>query len=402
MGLIPLRSARLVGPSIEYQYLTSDPASRTPVHGPGCTVSYLPVYPPPWARLSSDPFLYDELPPIRHPADSPFRLDPVSACCWCPSRSKFDPTRPVYIRRSKLYTLLSAHDVEVEVQACPVCPAARRRSIGPDLRTVGVFNFNNSVLVSHELLDEYTSAYTTSETPFASWVLQISRRYERANARFMSEKTFRSVWFAYASLQHFVDDMSCNQPECGEAPETSIWDGITLAFGKKHLNGSLRPPTYTVDASAVRGGTKYQPRQQLFPDAALRRQIRLALKGPSLEGFFDEEPLDHGAVSDTTTPSTPTRRASRSPSKSPSKSLLGKDAARQQTQRQALLVKDHLSRLDTIALALGKECPSLSTLFTQYFGPVAYAASESSAATKILKNLFSQVGSLSILIDFDF
>lgn len=204
----------------------------------------------------------------------------------------------------------------------------------------------------------------------------------------MSEKLFRSVWFAYASLQHFVDDMSCDQPECGRAPETSIWDGITLAFGKKHLNDKLTPPTKTSPASAVRGLTKYQPKQQLLADVALRRSVRLALKGPSLEGFFDAE---DSVTIDSPLPTSPfaQRSAPSSPSKSPSKSK-SPASVMLQTQRLALLVKDHLLRLDVVASKLTSECPSLGNLFTKHFGPAAYAADEGSTK-KVWRNLFSQV-----------
>jgi hypothetical protein len=43
------------------------------------------------------------------------------------------------------------------------------------LGTWGVFNFNNRILFTHDLLDEYTSAYTSSETPFVGWVATVSR-----------------------------------------------------------------------------------------------------------------------------------------------------------------------------------------------------------------------------------
>jgi hypothetical protein len=59
----------------------------------------------------------------------------------------------------------------------------------------------------------------------------------------MGEDLFRSIWFAYVLIQSFEKDMSCTL--CGPHPKTVIWDGVTLAFDKKHITPTLRPPTTT-------------------------------------------------------------------------------------------------------------------------------------------------------------
>jgi hypothetical protein len=137
-------------------------------------------------------------------------------------------------------------------------------------------------LFTHELLDEYTAAYTTSETPFTSWITVVSRRYSLHGQRpFCSEETFRSGWFGYAKLQYLEGDMLC--PKCGPSPENTIWDGVTLAFNRKHLLPTLEPPTVTQETSFCRNGTKYLAAQQVIVDANLRKLIRKIVKGPPLE-----------------------------------------------------------------------------------------------------------------------
>jgi hypothetical protein len=136
--------------------------------------------------------------------------------------------------------------------------------------------------MTHELLNDYTSAYTTSETPFVAWVTVVARRYEsqQSEHKFLSEGMFRATWFAYIGLQYLGGDMAC--PLCGPSPETTIWDGVTLAFNQKHLLPSLEPPTTISDFAPVRDDTRYVKKPQLLPDKGLRRLVRGIVSGPSL------------------------------------------------------------------------------------------------------------------------
>lgn len=160
----------------------------------------------------------------------------------------------------------------MELQPCPECPPSRKQFIGPDLREYGIFNYNNSTFVSHELLDEYTSSFTLSETPFDAWVEFIQRRsLVYGSGHFMGKDLFRSCWFAYACLQKFEGDFEC--PECGKYPDNVIWDGVTLAFHRRQLLSSIHPPTSTSHSSEVRP-TKYMPGQQALPFPNLRKSLR--------------------------------------------------------------------------------------------------------------------------------
>jgi hypothetical protein len=149
-----------------------------------------------------------------------------------------------------------------------------------------MFNYNNKVLITHELLNEYTSLFSGSETPFHAFRNHLVHQFQRDHLQFMGEDLFRSAWFAYVSLQQFGNDLTCT--ECDPAPTTVIWDGITLAFGRKHVTNTLRPPTITSEHSLTRNGLKYYRKQHALHDALLRRRVWAALEGPSLEGLSDD------------------------------------------------------------------------------------------------------------------
>lgn len=242
-------------------------------------ISYFPVLPPVWSILETDVALYERRKPqLELPKDC-FSLDATSSCPCGLSRTLYDPDLPKTNHDCILYTLSETHVHNIELQPCRTCPGRRRRRIGPDPRDYGVFNYNNRILVTHALLDEYTAAYTTSETPFVAWVSIVTRRYEvhESKAPFMSEQMFRAVWFAYVNLQTFEQDMKC--PKCGPTPENVMWDGVTLGFSQKHILDSLRPPTISHDDSPVRKH-RYIAKQQILVDKDLRRLVRAVIAGP--------------------------------------------------------------------------------------------------------------------------
>jgi hypothetical protein len=221
---------------------------------------------------------------------------------------------------------------------------------------LGLFNYNNSYVVSHELLDEYTMSFVTSETPFVAWCRVVAHRYTVSGSEFMSDGYFLSIWFDYASLLALDNDMRCLR--CGPCPETTVWDGITLAFGKKHLAATLCPPTRTSgEKSIVRSKIKHRPHQQLLASEELRAQLRLALKVPKLEGR-SHLPSHPQHVSD----------------------------------RQVL---DHVERIKWVYDELYKLCPELARLFQTGYGAVAYQ--EGKQAPSNYNSFFEQV-SLHLLI----
>ncbi|KAH6912406.1 hypothetical protein BKA70DRAFT_1423104 [Coprinopsis sp. MPI-PUGE-AT-0042] len=335
-------------------------------------VSHLPILPPSWATLQSDPRLYTRPFPYRKPLLQPFGLQPTSSCP-CPSgRTYWDPSRPYTIHWCDVFTLDGAHRHQIKLQPCRTCPPARRRFIGPDLREEGLFNLNNSILVSHELLDECTSAYTTSETPFSAWVAHLSRRYSSSGHTFMGEDLFRSVWFGYAGLQAFDNDFSCQR--CGPHPDSLICDGITLAFGRKHLRESLHPPTKTSDTSTIRNKVKYMPKQQLL-DSSLRKQLRMVMKAPSLDKHWNRDEGSESDDSDNSNRSTQPLPPSRMTS--------------EQHHRHTALIREHLDRISVVQSALREHCPELADLFVEHFGAAAYSARK--LVPTAIRNLYAQI-----------
>ena len=252
----------------------------------------------------------------------------------------------------------------IELQPCPTSVPTKRRFIGPDLRELGLFNYNNMAIFSHDLLDDYTSTFCTSETPFVAWITVVSRRYEALKTSFIGEDLFRSVWFAYVKLQQFPGDMVCSL--CGPYPDTIIWDGVTLAFGRKKLLGSLQPPTISGHGAQVRPLTKYQPRQQLIRDAELRNRIRQMLKGP-ITSHHVEDTSD--ASSEEEVPV----------------------SARKRDASKAAAAISHIELVDTVRVDLSKICLPLSDLVLTWFGPIAFR--ERRVVPSEYRNLLRQVSS---------
>lgn len=236
-------------------------------------ISYRAIMPPVWCALPSDRHLYDRPRPMVGDR-AIFKLDAYSRCTC---GAEYDPTLPISRIPCIVYGLSKTADAEIEIQHCQSCAPRRRQYVGPDLRECGVFNWSNQVLFTHDLLDEYTSAYSTSETPFVAWVSVICNQYQMyaSDRLFVSGGLLRSAWFAFVRLQNFNDDMAC--AICGPNPENVIWDGVTVAFSKKKLLPSLQPPTTTFPNSPARANVRYYPNQQLIANREIRQLVLKAL-----------------------------------------------------------------------------------------------------------------------------
>ena len=230
-------------------------------------ISHLPILPPIWALLPGDSQnAYEQALPVLQ-VPSAISLDEGARCVCGSSRRLMDETT---LRKCVVYTLINAQQTFLEVQPCQKCPAFLRRSIGPDGRQLGLFNLNNAVLFTHDLLEDYTASFTSSETPFSAWVSVMRKRYARSSLPFCHEAIFRNAWFSYSRLQQLDGDMKC--PKCGPAPEDVIWDGVSLSFHRKHLLPSLRPPTTVHDKSIIRE-SRYRV-QAPIENLDLRRSMR--------------------------------------------------------------------------------------------------------------------------------
>jgi hypothetical protein len=197
----------------------------------------------------------------------------MSCCCCFPIRSPYFPLRPSEHHLCTIYTLTGAQCTQIELQLCLSCPRTLRRFIGPETWNLGIFNFINRILFTHNLLNEYTSAYTSSETPFVGWVSTVSCRYMNHGSEkpFVMEKMFRAVWFSYIQLKHLETMLQCHT--CGPMPQDPIWDGMTLSFSQKHLLPSLQLPTILHKNSLHRNEVCYYSHMQWIPDQKLCKSI---------------------------------------------------------------------------------------------------------------------------------
>jgi len=96
---------------------------------------------------------------------------------------------------------------------------------------------------SHQLLNQYTSHLTRSETPFNAFYLTITDEYlsSQSPVPFCDDEIFEYAWFAFVRLQRIQSDMRCSI--CGPHPKVVIADGISVSFPSHHRTDTLRPPT---------------------------------------------------------------------------------------------------------------------------------------------------------------
>ncbi|KAF7366670.1 hypothetical protein MSAN_00924900 [Mycena sanguinolenta] len=355
-------------------------------------VSYLPISPPPWASLSTDPQLYDRAPALERCPDA-LRLNDISTCCCSEPRRRYDPALPVLQMKCTVYGLFRAWETPIELQACSN-PRCHHRYIGPDSREHGIFNYNNRKLFAHDLLDEYTSAYTSSETPFSAWVSVVARRYELHSGHleypFVTAEVFRAVWFSYVKLQYLEGSMMC--PHCGPCPENTIWDGVTLAFNRKHLLPSLEPPTKSQPDSIERKTTRYLPSQQLVPSKTVRRAVRRVLTGGPLTmarikaaALPLSEPEDPNEEDDEDEDENEEDGEVQSGSGASGKRTRAQKAAAR-TQQELL---ERLQAIPDAVAGLSQVCPALGTLFELKFGEVSVI--QGKVAPDVYRRLFLQI-----------
>lgn len=257
------------------------------VAGIPMSVSYLALSPPSWAKISSDGPIQPRVTFVNPPASISLKSD--DTCCCSDIREMFNPFGPTLEKECVIYTLLGAQKCAIFVQKCQKC---RQRFIGPECSELGIFNFNNRTLFSHDLLDDYTAAFSSSETPFVAWVQTVARRYNLRGSEipFVNEKLFRAAWFSYIRLMKLDGDMIC--AHCGPHPDVTIWDGVSVAFSRKNLLPSLHPPTTITSTSVERLDVRAATNLQAIPNRNTRVLMRGILKGPRLNSVDLEPGID--------------------------------------------------------------------------------------------------------------
>jgi hypothetical protein len=203
-------------------------------------VSYLQIAPPAWLHLPGDSIKEK---PFRCGLYLPdlFSLGKTSRCS-CGSQRRGEPS-DVQVQEITCFTSNVAIIKHIETEYCAACRYTKGR-IGPDLGEYGLFNWNNRVAFSHELMNNYTSQFTTSSTPFFAFHQTITNSYvsEDSPIPFITLHLFLSAYFAFRRLQVLETKMQCSI--CGENPSIVIADGVSISF-PRHRVINLRPPTYT-------------------------------------------------------------------------------------------------------------------------------------------------------------
>jgi len=199
-------------------------------------VSYKPIPPPTWLVLPGEQLLEQPF----HAPDLPqlFSLDPTSRCScgsnrWQGINSMVDEI--------VIFTNCTAIIRQIETVYCTLCTNKRGR-VGPDLSEFGIFNWNNRIAFSHQLMNEYTNRFTTALTPFFSFREQIINLYEsqRSPRSFVSLYIFIAAYFRFVQIQQLETEMRCLH--CKDEPSVVIADGVSISFSNTKVLG-LKPPT---------------------------------------------------------------------------------------------------------------------------------------------------------------
>jgi hypothetical protein len=206
------------------------------------------------------------------PLPSPLPLDSKSRCC-CGS------VKPEGIETTTqpftVFGVRMATSCKIEVAACPIC-RHRLRKYGPDCGSFGIFNWNNHYGFTHELLNEYTSLFTTTTIPFSAFVTSRHNAYTDSLSPlpFCSMETFTCVWFAFTEIQELNSGMQC--ASCGQHPKIVIADGVSIAYSSAKFVQGLLPPSATSDASpvvqTVISGSSNS--QKVISDWKLRKEVQ--------------------------------------------------------------------------------------------------------------------------------
>jgi hypothetical protein len=242
-------------------------------------VSYLPIPPPAWLQINGDQL---KSRPFRGGIDLPetFYLD---GACRCSCGSRLPGVEPM-LSDLLVFTSTTAIRKQIQTSYCLTCRYTKGR-IGPDLGEFGLFNLNNKYAFSHELMNNYTSQFTTSITPFFAFHQTVVNTYlcEESPEPFVSLYIFCSAWFAFTRLQQLSTNMQCSR--CGPNPQIVIADGVSISFPKHRVSG-LHPPTWRDSSTALVRLPKQQPRQTCYLGPyRVRLQFQKALEMTVKDGI---------------------------------------------------------------------------------------------------------------------
>ncbi|KAE8224370.1 hypothetical protein CF319_g2728 [Tilletia indica] len=242
--------------------------------------SHRPVPPPPFCRLPSEPISAPVVAAAALPAVLPIGMH---ARCDCGQFSNLDEPRK---RRScTIYYSTGPVMRQIETQECKCRKGSEKRSIGPDLSEYGLFNWNNSVVVTHELFNSYSSQLSASSTPLTAFYTTTQHAYEQhcpdGRPKFLARSSFIKLYFAYVGLQQLDVSFSCSR--CGPTPAIVIADGVVLAYSASLKHGNLSPPTTVGTERSNRA--RPQSISPFIPNALVRSAARAVAQA-----------IDHGSA----------------------------------------------------------------------------------------------------------
>jgi hypothetical protein len=171
--------------------------------------------------------------------------------------------------------------------------------------------------------------------------------------------------------------MEC--PECGPTPETVIWDGMMLAFSRKHLLSLLRPPT-TLDTNSVTCDTHRYQGQQLLSDTNLRKLVRKIITASPLPNVMQGEEAEEEG-----------EEVSGRKQKDTSSRHKGASKGNDRSQAAAATIV-HIGEIEHASEQLREVNEGLAILFIEHYG--FQANSKRRKAPSVFWELFVQVCTL--------
>ncbi|KAK4698358.1 hypothetical protein P7C70_g7922, partial [Phenoliferia sp. Uapishka_3] len=195
-----------------------------------------------------------------------------NARCYCGSAGAGG--RKVRVRACRIYDIDGVTRREIEVRYCGCRTKGDRHTVGPDLREFNLFNWNNDIIITHRLLNGYTSQAHHSQTPLTAFHTSTSDSYLENNSPhpFFAKSTFNKIHYAFTDIQELEVKFEC--PICGPEPSTVIWDGVSISYASQHRKSTLQPPTVPtgIECRCV------QPRADLcfLPNKDLRKALSAA------------------------------------------------------------------------------------------------------------------------------
>jgi len=136
----------------------------------------------------------------------------------------------------------------IQVKRCPTCPVQSNMHAGPDCRDMGLFNYNNTTLLTHTLLNSFCGYTVVQEGTFHAWHDYSQTIYDshRSRKRLLGVERFIVAWFGFIELQDLGDSFFCDICRDGNI---FIVDGVTISYQKRRITGKVKPPT-VVDQDA--------------------------------------------------------------------------------------------------------------------------------------------------------